>query len=70
MWQRVRMLFRGLTRRSQIESGMSDEMSFHIEARVRGLIETEGIAPDEARRQARLEFGSPERYVHAMSRRS
>jgi len=37
---------------------MSDEMRFHLESRIDDLLR-QGIAPDVARRQARLEFGNP-----------
>ena len=58
---KLRSLFFGLRRRSQVESGMTDEVSFHIEARAEDLMKT-GASHEEAWRQARLEFGSLEKY--------
>ena len=40
---------------------MSDEMAFHIEARIDDLTRR-GLSPGDARRRARQEFGSLERY--------
>src|SRR5262245_57732403 len=44
-------------RRSQIDRDTSDEIAFHLDARTRDL-EQGGLTRDEARRQARAEFGS------------
>jgi predicted permease len=43
--------------RSAFERDMDDEMRFHLEARTADLIRA-GLAPDEAARRARLEFGN------------
>jgi putative ABC transport system permease protein len=56
-----RSLLAGLFRRRQVEDDLSDEIRFHIEARARDLA-ARGMAADEARRTARIEFGSVERY--------
>jgi predicted permease len=41
----------------RVEQDMKDELAFHIERETRKLVD-QGIAPDEARRQARVRFGS------------
>src|SRR5687768_10288467 len=58
---RARSLWRALRRRSEVESEMSAEFRLHVELRTADLIRW-GLSPAEATRQARLEFGSPERY--------
>ncbi len=50
----------GLGKRRQFEAEMNDELQFHLEARVEDLIRS-GVEPAEARRRARIEFGSVER---------
>ncbi|MCU1325747.1 MAG: permease [Bryobacterales bacterium] len=56
MFRRLRSLARILWSRDQFEEGMSDELRFHIEQYTRELI-GKGVAPQEAARRARLEFG-------------
>jgi hypothetical protein len=58
---RLRSLLNGLFRRVRVESDMADEIAFHIEARARQL-EADGVDAATALRQARIEFGSVERY--------
>lgn len=58
---KIRSLWAGMTRRPQIEAAIADEIEFHIEARTRDLMAS-GAGPEEAARQARLEFGAPEKY--------
>ena len=58
---RLRSFIAGLFHRPDVESGMSDEIRFHIEARAKDLI-GEGVEPREAMRKARLEFGSIDKY--------
>src|SRR5262245_61777987 len=58
----IRALYRGLTRRDQVEQDMADELQFHVEARADDLAARWGLARQEALRQARIEFGSMERY--------
>ena len=58
---RVKSLAHAIRRRPNVESEMSEEFRSHIEFRTADLVRS-GLAPAEARRQARLEFGSPERY--------
>src|SRR5262249_31939488 len=48
-----------------IEKGIAEELQFHIEARAEDL-SAGGVGRDEALRQARLEFGSVERYKEEM----
>ena len=57
----LRSFIAGLFRRDRVELDLADEVEFHLEARVRDLIRR-GLSPAEARRRARLEFGSIERY--------
>src|SRR5213083_221453 len=62
LWRRVRMLIVSLVRRSRIESEMSDEIQFHIEARTADLMKRNDYSRSEALRKARLEFGSTEKH--------
>jgi predicted permease len=48
-----------LSRRTQMETQLEKELSFHLDQHTAQLIDR-GIAPDEARRQARLALGGPE----------
>jgi predicted permease len=48
-----------LSRRTQMEAQLEKELSFHLEQHTSQLI-ARGIAPDDARRQARLALGGPE----------
>ena len=58
---RVKSLAHAIRRRRRVESEMSEEFRSHIELRAADLVRW-GLTPGEALRQARLEFGSPERY--------
>ncbi len=51
-----RYRLRALFRRSAMETEMNDELRFHFDKEVEKL-ERRGLSPDEARRQARLNFG-------------
>ena len=53
---RIRSYVRGLRRPSAVEADMADEFRLHLELRTRDLI-ARGLAPAEAARQARVEFG-------------
>ncbi len=53
--------WRSLFCRNRFESEMLDEFAFHLQTRTDDLIRS-GIAPAEAERLARLEFGGSERY--------
>ena len=59
---RLRSLFGSLFRRNDLERQMADELEFHLAARADDLRQRRGLSPEEARRIARLEFGSTERY--------
>ncbi|HEX7048811.1 MAG TPA: ABC transporter permease [Longimicrobiales bacterium] len=54
---RLRSLWRGVRRRAQVEAEMREEFRHHIELRTEDLLRT-GLSPAEARRRARIEFGS------------
>jgi predicted permease len=60
--RRLRTLWRTLFRRADIERQMADELSFHIDARTTDLMSRLGLSRAEAIRQARIEFGSVEKY--------
>src|SRR5262249_38610721 len=45
-----------------MERSLSEEIQFHLERRAEDLIARRGLAPEDAMRTARLEFGSIERY--------
>jgi predicted permease len=60
MFAKLRSYARNLRRRDAFEDAMGDEMRFHLEARAADLVRR-GLTPEEARRQARLEFGSIEK---------
>jgi predicted permease len=49
--------FQTLRRRDRFEDGMAEEMRFHIERYTEDLV-LSGVAPEEAARRARQEFGS------------
>lgn len=59
---RVRSFWPGFRRPVQLEREMDEEMRFHVDMEAERLMRERGLAPDEARRQARVAFGSPERY--------
>src|SRR5690349_13451994 len=60
-WATLRSLVAGLFGRGRVEEDMTDEIAFHIETRARDLA-ARGMSPEVARRTARIEFGSVERY--------
>jgi len=53
---RFRSLFRALTSRGTFETGMTEELRFHLERYAEDLVRS-GMAPAEARRRASVEFG-------------
>ena len=59
MLARLRSLYRALTSRRDFEAGMTEEMRFHMQQYAEQLVRS-GVAPEEARRRARLEFGALE----------
>ena len=56
MLKQIRSFFRVLKSRNDFERGMSEELRFHVEQYMADLIRT-GVAPPEAERRARIEFG-------------
>ena len=62
---RLRSFFKALTRRPLLEDGMEAELDFHIESRAEDLVR-KGLAPDDALRQARMEFGGVEGHKQDM----
>ena len=56
---RLRSWLRDTVRRSRVEQRMDDELLFHIDSYAADL-ERAGVAPEEARRRARAEFGGVE----------
>ncbi|HEX7123963.1 MAG TPA: permease prefix domain 1-containing protein [Gemmatimonadaceae bacterium] len=58
---RLRSLWDGVRRRDRIEASMDDEFRLHLELRAQDLVR-HGLTPEQATRQARLEFGSTEQY--------
>jgi putative ABC transport system permease protein len=61
MWARLRSIGSGLFRRGRIEDDLADEIRSHLQSRVQDLL-ARGVEPSAAERQARIEFGSIERY--------
>jgi len=59
MLARLRSLYRALTSRRDFEAGMTEELRFHMQQYAEDLVRS-GVAPEEARRRARLEFGAIE----------
>jgi predicted permease len=64
-WSRLKSWLRSTLGRRHLEQDMDEEVRFHIDARTADLIR-EGLAPDEAMRQARLEFGAVASHKDAM----
>jgi putative ABC transport system permease protein len=62
LWLHLRSAFRLLRRSDQLNAEMQEEMRFHIESEAERLVREEGLAPEEANRQACLRFGGVERY--------
>jgi predicted permease len=56
-----KVVWRALSRRRDWERDLDDEMRNHMASHTAYLIRA-GVAPDEAARRARLEFGSPESF--------
>ena len=61
MFPQLRSLWHNLRHRSQSERELDDEMRFHLEAHIDDLVRS-GLALAEARRRARIEFGSTAAY--------
>ena len=61
MLVRLRALYRAWRHRATVERDTHDELRFHVESRADDLVRR-GLAPEQAARQARLEFGNPSGY--------
>ena len=57
MLPQLRSWWSAVARRNRFEDEMRAEMEFHLQARVDDLVAS-GVTPAEARRQARMEFGT------------
>ena len=55
---RIRSLHRSLSRHEQVDDEMNEEFAHHLAMRTDDLVR-QGIAPSEAARRARIEFGHP-----------
>lgn len=62
---RLAMWLSALTSRRSVESELDEEMRFHLEMEAEKHARR-GLSPDEARRRARLAFGSVEQHKEAM----
>ena len=63
--KRIVMWLRGFTARRAVESELDEEMRFHLEMEA-DKHARRGVSADEARRRARLAFGSVEQHKEAM----
>jgi len=61
MFAQLRSVWKALWNRSQMESELGDEMSFHLESRAQDLLRS-GLSREDAYRRARIEFGSTVSY--------
>ena len=61
MFARIRSWMKALVGRRHLERDMSDELSFHVQARADDWVRT-GLPREEALRRARIEFGGVERF--------
>jgi len=59
MLARLRSLYHALRSRRDFEAGITEELRFHMQQYAEELVRS-GVAPEEARRRARLEFGAIE----------
>lgn len=65
MFARLRSVWRHFRYRTCTEGELDDELRFHLEERAEDLVRS-GLAPEEARRRAHIEFGSAENYKVSM----
>ena len=63
IWRRSWNWLRNIFRLARLEDEMDAELRSHLQAYTLDLIRT-GMSPDEARRRARIEFGSFEQTKH------
>lgn len=59
---RIRSFYHGVRRRNEVESEMREEFAHHLEMRSAELVRR-GLAPAEAGRRARLEFGRTDAHL-------
>src|SRR6266571_1845553 len=59
MWNDLLLRLRSLLRRKNVEAEVDEELRFHFEKQVSKFIQS-GLAPQEAKRLARLQFGGME----------
>jgi predicted permease len=59
IWERMMRWYQRLFRRARTEKQLDAELRFHLEQQITDYVAT-GMAPEEARRRARLEFGGIE----------
>jgi predicted permease len=64
-WSRLKSWIRSVSRGKRLDTDMEAEIRFHLEARAADL-GREGLGPNEAMRQARLEFGTVAAHKDAM----
>ena len=57
----ARSLCRNLTRTTDLDAEMHDEIRLHLELEAERLVRDEGLAPAEARRRAFVAFGGVEK---------
>ena len=62
---RLRALWRGLTRSSQLDAEMDEEMRLHVEMEAERIARQRNLSLDEARRQAYVAFGGVEKWKEA-----
>lgn len=59
---RLRSLFRGVARTRQVDADLKEEFQLHMDLRAADLVRA-GMAPADAARKARAEFGNTEHHV-------
>ena len=65
LMSRLRALWRGLTRSSQLDAEMDEEMRLHVEMEAERIARQRNLDLDEARRQAYVAFGGVEKWKEA-----
>ena len=65
LFARLRAWWRSLTRPSQLDAEMDEEMRFHVEMQAGRLARERGLDAAEARRQAHAAFGGVEKWKDA-----
>ena len=65
LFARLRALWRSLSRSSQLDVEMDEEMRFHVEMQAERLVRERNLGLEEARRQALVAFGGVEEWKAA-----